>query len=167
MMEPVIAVAMVGAATTIGSWFAGRSKNKADVAKLAAEAELTHAKAQQLALANSVEKVVSDKFGEVQSTLTQQGVDLAKLTDAVHVIRHEVMPNHGSSIKDAVGRLELGQDRVEGYLEVAAQDRANMHTQLDALDARVRENEIRQREREVEARREHEDFRAELNALKP
>lgn len=63
------------------------------------------------------------------ATLAEQDVKIAE-------IHHEVQFNNGSSVKDAISRVEIGVKGIYGRLDSADQDRAELREDLEQTKPR-------------------------------
>lgn len=154
-----VGVALGGLVTAVSvlagiKW--GREKAKAEtlltreqVGKARAERE----QAENSATLEAIAGKISDRLGALESSLAE--------------VHHEVTPNHGGSIKDAVKRIEDGQAAVQAALDAHGQVLAAHGQVLDQITDRQDRDmrDLRSRIKSVQetARVEHEQLRAEIS----
>lgn len=135
---------LVGIGGGGAGWIFARRQNKAETAKTLAEAALTQANAEKVQLSTRVEQVVSEEISTVLVVLKEHRAVLDEHTKAVERlesdvkdVRHEVTTNHGSSIKDAVTRLEVGQAGFATQLNVLDGGRITNQAAIQALQSQM------------------------------
>lgn len=158
-----VLVAFAGGGT---GWLFARRQNKAETAKTLAEARLTDANAERVANENKIEVLVTESVAEIKKQVGENSRSIAQIGEAVALIKHEVLPNTGTSMNDAVKRTEAAVTELRGEVDIlhekqdlSAQDRKDLHRLLES-------ESLRQRERELDARREHDEFREQIRQLK-
>lgn len=137
----------------------GREKAKAEtlltreqVGKARAEREQAETSATLEAIAGKIDQ----RLDALESSLSE--------------VHHEVTPNHGGSIKDAVRRIEDGQAAVQAALDAHGQVLAAHGQVLDQITDR-QDSDMRDLRNRIEgvqetARVEHEQLRAEISGAK-
>lgn len=138
MLTPALTALFVGLGGGGAGWVFARRQNKAETAKTLAEAALTEANADRLRMETNVEKVVSEKIGEVAKVLGEHTKAIERLEDGLADVRHEVMTNTGTSLKDAVMRAEAESKAVNATLSASHHDRQALHEDLSGLKEEVR-----------------------------
>lgn len=117
--------ALVAAASVLAGMWWGYQKAKAE-AQLARE-QVSKARAErEKAETSAALEAIAGKIDE----------RLDALEDSVSAIHHEVRPNHGGSIKDAVSRIESNQEGVKATLDAHGQVLAAHGQVLDRITER-------------------------------
>lgn len=129
-----LATAIIPAAFT---WWLMRPKTDAETSKLQAEAKLTSANADRVVVENDVNRIVAKSLGEVKAILNEHGTAIVRLEAGMNGITHEVTTNHGSSIKDAVIRLEAGQAALATQLSVLDGGRLTNQMAIQAIQQQM------------------------------
>mgnify|MGYP000852062208 FL=1 len=152
MIDPTVVSALItGALTTavgVASWRTSRVKTLA-------EAALTRARARKAeAEADGAETVA--KLDEIAGGIDRRLDDLTARLDATDArlgrIEHEVTPNHGGSMRDAVRRLEVA--RAEDQ-EAAREWRHALGHQIDSVRSLIENVDDGMRGVESRATAEH------------
>lgn len=110
---PAISV-LITALIGVAGYRLGRGKTRADEQKTRAEAAKVVAETRQLeaeAQKTATEATFEQVAGGINARFDEVGGRLGSLEASLARVVHEVTPNHGGSIKDAVGRLEQDQRR--------------------------------------------------------
>lgn len=164
VLAPLLGLSSVG--TMFFGWLFGRKQSKAETAKTLAEAKLTDANAERVKLESNIEALVTNAVSDLVERVNGNSHKIAQVAEAVALVKHEVLPNTGTSLNDAVRRTEAAVERLQGAVEVlnakqdvSAEDRKSLHTLIES-------ESLRQRERELDARREHDEFRDQIRQLK-
>lgn len=132
------------------------------------------AKAEALIAREQVGKARAEREqAETSATLEAIAGKIDQRLDALEAslseVHHEVTPNHGGSLKDAVSRIEQSQDAVRSMLDAHGQvlaahgqvlDRITERQDRDTIDLGVRMDNIQET-----ARAEHEQLREALSIL--
>lgn len=138
VLTPALTALFVGLGGGGAGWLFARRQNKAETAKTLAEAALTAANADRVRLETNVEKVVSEKIGEVAKVVGEHTKALERVEGGLADVRHEVMTNTGTSLKDAVMRAEAESRAVNAALSASHSDRLALHEDLSGLKEEVR-----------------------------
>lgn len=137
----------------------GREKAKADA--LLAREQVAKAKA---------ERQHAETTSQLESIAGKIDDRLDALEGSLVEVHHEVTPNHGGSIKDAVRRIEDGQAAVRATLDAHGQVLASHGQVLDQITDRQDSDmrDLRNRIKAVQetARVEHEQLRVEISGAK-
>lgn len=157
-----VGVALGGLVTAVSvlagiKW--GREKAKAEtlltreqIGKARAERE----RAETSATLESIAGKIDQRLDTLEASLSE--------------VHHEVTPNHGGSIKDAVRRIEGGQAAVQAALDAHGQVLAAHGHVLDRItdqqDSDMRDLRNRIKSVQETARVEHEQLRAEISRAK-
>ena len=147
---------LVTAASVLTGLHWGREKAKAD-AELARE---------QVGKARA-ERIHAETTAQLEAIAGGLDARLDALEAALQTVHHEVTPNHGGSIKDAVRRIEASQGSIMSTLDdhgqvldahgqVLAQITERQDRESTALDARITDIE-------TSARAEHDRLRASMH----
>lgn len=97
----VLLTALVGAA----AFLVGRGKGRAETQLLQAQARKAIAEADQVDATTALEKIA----GDISQRLDRVDSRMDALSEQMRTVQHEVTPNHGGSMKDALRRVEQGQ----------------------------------------------------------
>lgn len=119
-------------------WLFARRQNKAETAKTLAEARLTDANAERVRVESQLEKLFSEKVGQVFDALRGHSQAIERVENGLADVRHEVMTNTGTSLKDAVIRAEAESKAVNVALSASHADRKALHEDLSGLKVEVR-----------------------------
>lgn len=148
---------LVTAASVLTGLHWGREKAKAD-AELARE---------QVGKARA-ERIHTETTAQLEAIAGGIDARLGALEEALQTVRHEVTPNHGGSVKDAVLRIEAAQGSIMSALDAHGQV-LDAHGQVlaqiterqdrDAADIGARITSI-----ETAARTEHDLLRTAMQA---
>lgn len=148
---------LVTAASVLTGLHWGREKAKAD-AELARE---------QVGKARA-ERIHTETTAQLEAIAGGIDARLGALEEAMQTVRHEVTPNHGGSVKDAVLRIEAAQGSIMSALDAHGQV-LDAHGQVlaqiterqdrDAADIGARITSI-----ETAARTEHDLLRTAMQA---
>ncbi|MFC2776555.1 MAG: hypothetical protein ACFN4K_00525 [Pauljensenia sp.] len=140
---------LVTAASVLTGLHWGREKAKAD-AELARE---------QVGKARA-ERIHAETTAQLEAIAGGLDARLDALEAALQTVHHEVTPNHGGSIKDAVRRIEASQGSIMSTLDAHGQVLTQITERQDreatALDARITDIE-------TSARAEHDRLRASMH----
>ena len=141
---------LVTAASVLTGLHWGREKAKAD-AELARE---------QVGKARA-ERIHTETTAQLEAVAGGIDARLGALEEALQTVRHEVTPNHGGSVKDAVLRIEAAQGSIMSALDAHGQVLAQIteRQDRDAADIGARITSI-----EKAARTEHDLLRTAMQA---
>ena len=141
---------LVTAASVLTGLHWGREKAKAD-AELARE---------QVGKARA-ERIHTETTAQLEAIAGGIDARLGALEEALQTVRHEVTPNHGGSVKDAVLRIEAAQGSIMSALDAHGQVLAQIteRQDRDAADIGARITSI-----EKAARTEHDLLRTAMQA---
>lgn len=137
----------------------GREKAKAETLLVREQVGKARAEREQAEVSASLE-VIAGKIDQ----------RLDALESSLSEVHHEVTPNHGGSIKDAVRRIEDGQAVVRASLDAHGQVLAAHGQVLDQITDR-QDSDMRDLRDRIEgvqeaARVEHEQLRVEISGAK-
>ena len=117
-----LVVGSIGAVVSAATYWRGRSKAAAEADLTREQARKVRAEADRAETAAQLDAIAGEltaRLDRIEATQTTQGVQISEIS-------HEVRPNHGGSMKDALARVEAVVGEVKSRMD-----------RLDARQARL------------------------------